>query len=314
MVDKRVEQNLHTSQMEDDSLNVEFLEWLKKWGPNIIIAVALAVIIFQGSQWWMKRAEDKRSLAWADLANTENVASLLKVADDNQGVGSVAELAWLKAAQLHYQTIINDQPLESDALSSTTEIDPETNEEIKNQEDKPTSLRSEDRADLLDKMQTMYQNVIDRTKDHPEKLMLQIRATFGMATVAEMKLDSDSAKSWYDKAIALTDPYYPKLTALAKARMQDLKEQNVPLEIPTAAEVNKIKEATTTPSLLKRPVPVPKPSDATQSTETPSNDKQESTSDSPNEDQPKNNTDKNPPADDAPQDDQSDKNDDGPGQ
>jgi len=322
MVDKRVEQNLRTSQMEDDTLNVDFLDWLKKWGPNIIIAVALTIIIFQGSQWWMQRVEDTRSMAWADLANTDNVASLLKVADENKGIGSVAELAWLRVAQLHYQTIVKDEAIKSDALSAITD-DSNADDGAKDKADQkdeadkanePTGLSAEDRADLLDKMKTMYQNVIDTTTDHPEKVVLHIQAVFGMATVAEMNLDYDAATKWYEDAQSLTEAEYPKLAALALARIKDMRDQDVPIKLLTAAEVNKIKAAHTTPALLKRPAPetivTPENIDTTG---TPNDGKDQPAQESPKEDQPKGDQSGNPPADDATKDETPAKDDGGTG-
>lgn len=294
MVDKRVEQNLRTSQMEDDVINVEFLDWLKKWGPNIIIAVALAIIIFQGTQWWIRKTEDRQSMAWADLANTDNVAGLLAVADENRNIGSVSELAWLSAAQMHYQTILNDKPIVTDALTNTkTETpDPDTDENDnadKDKSEKPTHLDPKDRNDLLDKMQNLYQNVISSTKDSPQKILLRIQAVFGMATVAEMKLDYDSATSWYEKAQTLTGTEYPKLTALAQARIKDMKEQDKPIKILTDDEFKKLKDARKPPELLQRPKPEP------QTTDVPDENKQQKDDNTqqPTQDSTKNDTSKN---------------------
>lgn len=280
MVEKRVEQNLRTSQSAaEDSINVEFLDWLKKWGPNIIIAVAALVILFQGSQWWIQRIEDKRSVAWADLANTNNVAGLLAVADENRGVGSVAQLAWLKAAQQHYQTIILDNPLESDALSASgdalsgdasgdaagttdnatdsSEGDNGTDDAADETKDQPTHLSAADRADLLGKMAQLYQKVIESTKDDPDKDVLQIQATYGMAMVAEMQLDFDSARQAYERVRSLCEGKYPKMAKLAEARLADEEQDVKPIEILSNDEVKKIEESTTVPALLERPEGAP---------------------------------------------------------
>jgi len=282
MVEKRVEQNLRTSQSAaEDSINVEFLDWLKKWGPNIIIAVAVLVILFRGSQWWMQRIEDKRSVAWADLANTSNVAGLLAVADENRGVGSVSELAWMKAAQQHYQTIMADKALESDALSEsgdalsgnetqgesseTTDGIPDTDEgddagadkATDEAAEKPTHLSAEDRADLLAKMGQLFQKVIESTKDDPDKDILQIQATFGMAMVEEMQLDMEGARNSYEQARSLCEGKYPKLARLAEARIADAQTDNTPVEILSNDEVKKVEESTTVPALLERPEEAP---------------------------------------------------------
>jgi len=282
MVEKRVEQNLRTSQSAaEDSINVEFLEWLKKWGPNIIIAVALVVILFQGSQWWMQRIEDKQSVAWADLANTNNVAGLLAVADEKRGIGSVSELAWMKAAQQHYQTIILDKPLEIDALSGSDDGDAlsgdgkgdtsETADGVTDSaeedsgadsaadetKERPTHLSAEDRADLLAKMSQLYQRVIESTKDDPDKDVLQIQATYGMAMVAEMQLDLDSARASYERVRSLCEGKYPKMAKLAEARIADADRDVKPIEILSNDEVKKIEESTTVPELLERPEEAP---------------------------------------------------------
>lgn len=279
MVEKRVEQQLHTSQMSDEAVNVEFLEWLKLWGPRIFIAACFAVIIFRLSIMWNQSVEDRMSEAWRDLANTESVAGLLAVGDDHGSVGSIAELAWLRAASLHYQTVLEDEPVndEADALNedaltdplddadsepgSEDEADSESSNESEDSEadedasEEPTAVRmsEEERADLLQKMQDLYQRVMDSTAGVPAKEVFRIRALFGLAAVAEMRLDKESARLRYEEAEELCRGRYDRLEEIAKKRIAGMDRWVMPIEILTDDEVKKIEEANTVPDLLLRP-------------------------------------------------------------
>ncbi len=299
MVEKRVEDNLRTSQMADDALNVDFLNWLKKWGPNAIIVLALIVIGFQGVKYLSEKAEDRRSEAWRSLEDITTPRGLQESAVDHEGVGSISVLARLKAADLHYADLLKDEPLEADALSgggdalsggdddaslggdligeengaggegdlesgatddqgepiaeNETEGEEGSDETAAEEDEGPKHMSEADRADILSKMEGLYQQVIDETTDDPSRDILLMRALFGQATVAEMRLDSAAARDWYTRAATVAGDIYPKYAALAAARMADMDEANVKVDFITQAELAAINEAKRVPELLERP-------------------------------------------------------------
>lgn len=291
MVERRVEEGLHTSQMSEESVNVELLEWLKKNWSTIILIAAVAVLAFQGTQWWRQRVEDRRSNAWADLENTQTVPGLLDVAEQYRSIGSIAELAWLNAAEMHYQQILRDEPIQDDLLTddlavdegddatTTSTDDSETPDENANtgdeaategneqndeadeddqpEEPEPVRLTAEDRSELLDKMESMYQNVINSSQDDPAKKLFEIRAAFGMAMVSEMRLDFDTAETWYERAETLTSDSYDKLNIIASARRSSMRDRVEPLTVLSRDEIREIERSREVPELLERPADDP---------------------------------------------------------
>jgi hypothetical protein len=293
MVERRVQEGLHTSQAAaEDSINVELLDWLKKNWSTLVLVVALAVLLFQGTQWWKQRTEDRLSIAWADLENTQTVPGLLDVADQHRSVGSISELAWLRAAEMHYEQLLRDEPVEDDlAIDSTTDesvadtdadadaestsdvsetdnVDEGTNEAEAATDEavadtdadaepaadpKPTGLSEADRAELLDKMESMYQRVLDSSSNDPTKELFAIRAAFGMAMVSEMRREFEAADSWYERIEGLSRDHYAKLGRIAAARRQNMRDESNPISILPREEIDALEKARDVPELLARP-------------------------------------------------------------
>ncbi len=277
MVEKRVEQDLRTSDMTDDVVNVEFLQFIQVWGPRIFIAICLCVISFQLFTWWDRTKQDNLSEAWRDLGIAQldgNVSSLMEVADDFSDIGSISELAWLSAAEIHYATILLDEPLdiEGDALSdalgdalddsaaNADEEGDETNAEEENATDEAettepvaTHLSEEDRSETLERMRSLYEKVLARTTDDPGKLIFKIRAVFGLAMVDEMSGNFDAAQVRYTEAEALASPRFSKLKQLAVLRKANVATANHAEPLMTSDELQAIVDARTVPELLQRP-------------------------------------------------------------
>ncbi len=212
MVDKRVEEQLHTSQMDESSVNLELVDYLKKNGMSFILMI---VIIFACSKAWIYYTASKEAginEAWADLAGASTVRGLLEIADNNDGTGSIAELALLKAAQMNYAEILQDKPLDdgfgelldpasnSDATEETSDENPEnddaaTNDTI-NEDD--TNADAEGSEDANSNEDSAVTEVIDEPK--PTSLSDADREELlaGMGDMYQRVLDSttgDSAKT-----------------------------------------------------------------------------------------------------------------------
>lgn len=242
-LDKRL-QEMHTSQMTESAVNVEFLEWLKKWGLNILLVFLLILVAIRG-YWWLQESRDaKRNAMWAEYSVREIPSSLVDLADEAEGVGALPELALRKAARTHYATLIRQESLEA---SMATEDDPAAAEgedsDAAESPDEPEDLKlmpPEERADLINQIDRLYTDILERTEQDEHAYLLRWEAMMSLAAVAEMRGEAEQAGTWYgrlESEIAArnteNERYEPWLREVSR-RQETLAQVLRPLPLPRA--------------------------------------------------------------------------------
>jgi len=245
MVDKRLEE-MHTSQMTESTVNLELVEVLKKHGPNVILAIAIFILAFRGWLWISEKMEEKRAASWIRLMeDTDNYWMLAEVGDDLTSIGSISELAWLNAADMRLKEVLIDESLEWDPHNEepTEPIDDEP--VIPDEEKTPPPMTDEERETALTYAEGLYQKVIEKCNDDPAKQILAAKAMFGIASVAEMRIESadspeqliNTASTYYGKVVETVGESFPKLAALATNHMGSLDQIPNRLILPTNEQI-----------------------------------------------------------------------------
>lgn len=269
MVDKRLKE-IHTSSSAESAINVEMLDWLKNQGPNVLLAVLVVILGFRVWMWWGQRQTEGVAVQWDNLNNRDTAASLMSLAEDTAGIGSLPELAKLKAAEANRRAINEDvsatQPEETKPDDSTNENPADTTPD--KPEPKKLPLTPQERADYLAQMETLYTQVYEATRADPLRALLANKAAFGLAAVGEMRGDFDMAAKWYTTIESTASDDLAPLGRIARERRETMQTRAVALDLPTAEEA--LAASGIKPPQDVVPVPAPAP---TESAATPAEEK-----------------------------------------
>ncbi|HYD00502.1 MAG TPA: hypothetical protein VEB22_04690 [Phycisphaerales bacterium] len=210
--------------LEESRYNVEFIDFLRKWGPTVMLVIAAAAMTFWGLQKYRENKEAKTGLAFGDVdqamgngAADVNPDVLVRIAEDNEGQGSVPILARLAAAEQWRNSAMKGyRPGAFDARTRT----------VLNQDD---YLTREGRQEFLEKAKQQYQWVVDQTAGNKAKATFTLTGLMGLAAVAETQMKAEEAKAAYTRAQKLAEEAgFPEYAALAKTRLESVDRFTAP--------------------------------------------------------------------------------------
>lgn len=250
-MDDRQRQIRERAGLEESRINIEFVEFLKKWGTPILFAVAVAAGSVAAYRWYHERTADRTAQAFIELDAARAGGSpdaLTAVADQYEGIESVAALALLDAADSYMRSVI-----------TTVKPGSILNEDgsLKSPED---ALTPEERASMLDRAGALYQRAYESVRGKPGKSILEMNALFGLASVAESKEDWEGAKARYEQVVALTKgTAYNDQARLAQSRIDTMGSIKVMPVLPRRADLPPLPppEPPKLPPGLVQPLPGP---------------------------------------------------------
>lgn len=219
-MDERQSQIKEGAGLEESRINEELIEFLNKWSFPVLLVIAIISGGYFVKNKYEQRKIARRDAAFAQLGAVEatqspSIVSLTAIADEFQGVGSVAELARLKAADMHMRAVRSG-------------VDPA---------DDTTVLSDDDRKFHLEKAEGLYRSVLDAVKDDAAKALLAANAAFGLASVAESRGDADTARSEYEQAKAYASQSgYTPLASVADEMIASLSDAP-PAPLPSKADL-----------------------------------------------------------------------------
>lgn len=213
-MDERHGQIREGAGLDEARLNVEFIDFLKKWSTPILVVIAVVAL---GYFLLQKRRDSRvaaRAAAYAQLdaaREAGNPAGLIAVADEHRGEGAVAEMAYLTLADIYL-------------ASSRLGITPEGRVDGAGTPDDPASLLSdEQKAQQLEKAAEFYKKVLDATSGKPDMAIHTIGGLYGLAAVAESKGDLEAARRHYETIeTAAKNADMPEQLQLVKQRLETL--------------------------------------------------------------------------------------------
>ena len=227
-MDQRQAQIREGAGLEESKLNVEFIEWLRRWSTPLLLVAAIAAL-----GWVLYQKFERAQLAKVDRAfgelETAMVAgspeTLKAVADAYSGVRAVPVMARLGAADAYLRAaragVRPGAALKQDGTVDAADV-----------------LSDQDRASMLDQAQGQYAEVLKATESDERNSLHAIGAAFGLAAVAESRGDMEGAKKNYEKAQTLAERGgFPGPGEVAKKRLADLPSRAQPPKLYAKAEL-----------------------------------------------------------------------------
>lgn len=249
-MDQRHTQIREGAGLEESRLNQDFIDFLKKWSTPALLVVALisvAYFLYQRVEQGRKNRIEEAYLQLSQTANVPNPSpeALKQLAADFEGVGAVAEMARLRAADVYLKSVriglkvgVNTTPGPTSSLNEDGTL--------KNAEDAATP---EDRERYLSESRLLYQAVVDATRGRAGRELLAINALFGLAAVAESSGKPGDAASAYNEISRIAAAAsLPAHADLAKARAADAQTLGAAPKLYSIAELPKKPEPPTPPT------------------------------------------------------------------
>ena len=219
--------------LSESHVNEEFIDWLKKWGNAILLAVLLVALAGVGWQWLERSANERRDAAWDGLTTAELPSSLEEVAVEAEGVDSVSILALMQAADKYLTSIQSGTRFDREPGSEDYKLDAET------------------RTAFLERANTLYGEVITKVGDDYKttfaKKLFVISALFGQAAIAESRGKIDDGKVLLARITEIASPQYPQLATQAGQRSDSMDVLAVKTSFPAQADLPKPPVPETTP-------------------------------------------------------------------
>jgi len=200
--------------LTESKLNVEFIDWLKRWSTPLMLVVLAGALGILAYQRYQKFQNEKLDTAFRELetasAGNPNPESLKGIADAYPSVRAVPMLARLRAADLYLRAVrlgarLGARAGEGGAFPA---------EEV---------LTEQDRASYLSQAESLYQKVLDDSASDPSKAVHALAGAYGLASIAECRGEFDKAKSFYERAAQIADRVgFSAQTQIARKRIEQL--------------------------------------------------------------------------------------------
>ena len=216
---------VHASDLTEGRVNQDFVDWLKTKGLTYLLIAMIALCGSLAYVRWSHHRTSYAAEAWSELNNAALPASLEEIAERYDDVGSVAELARLKAAQNLLISVQIGKALGVDAAERK-------------------DLTAEEREDYLRRADAMYEKVVAGDDQSAGKTLLVTTALSGRAAVAESRGQPEQARQYYEQAAARAATMYPELATQIRKRADATPEQATAVALPTQADLNAVPPAT----------------------------------------------------------------------
>jgi hypothetical protein len=218
-IDDRQRQIREGAGLEESRLNVEFIDWLRKWSTPMLIVVAVGALGYVGYQKWEQAKvarvnEAFRALEEVSASSNPSPMSLLDVATQYSDVRAVGVMARLRAADAYLAAVRRGvdpgQPIEADGkVRSDNDL-----------------MDDKERAANLDEASRLYRAVLEESSSRPGYVLHAIGAAYGLAAVAECRGDSAEAKAWYERVVEVSRKAgFPGHAAIAAKRLEHLTDR-----------------------------------------------------------------------------------------
>jgi len=219
--------------LEEARYNVEFIEWLRKWSGPLLVVIAVVAGGYALRQNLQGRAKAKIEAAFSEYeaarqGTSPNPDSLVAIADQYSGVGAIAYMARLDAADVYLDCVRR-------GIKPGASVQPDGT--LASVEDE---LKESERDGILAKAREHYQWVVDKAGKDPVLAIQAIGGLYGLAAVAESKSDNATAKTYYERIIAAAEAAkFPRHVTVAKQRIASLETLATLDPIPLRSSVPK---------------------------------------------------------------------------
>ncbi len=226
-MDERQGQLKDRAGLDESRINEDFRDFLVKWGPRVLIVVALVALAFSGRRWLTQKADERTDEAFVQLAlatSTESTSpdTLLSLAQQYDDVGAVAHVARLTAAEAYLSAV--RRGLVIGATPDAAGQYPE--DEL---------LDDELRGSYLQQARGAFDQVASASG---AAAIHTVRAHMGLAAVAEAMGELDTARTHYERAASLDrDAGLGTIAQIADARIAGLDALATRVVLPASASL-----------------------------------------------------------------------------
>lgn len=228
-MDERQQQIKAGAGLEDSRINQDFVDFLQKWGSWFLMALAAAALVYAGLQYLERQRVAKINEAFQAYEGVMGGGSpspdaLRRVADEYEGVRSVAEMCRTTSADIYLESVRSG--LKPGAQVGEDGEYPE--EEFVTQEDREQYLAS---------AESLYRSVLESTDQKKGRELIALNAMFGLAAVYDTRGDVEQARAQYAKAAEIAEAQkLPALARVARTRMESETAREFP-PLPSEADL-----------------------------------------------------------------------------
>lgn len=239
-LDERQQQIKEGAGLEESRLNVEFIDWLRRWSTPLLVVIAVVVLSYVLYERWQlsQKAGVDRAFTQLDaITESQNPSpeSLKALADEFSGIRAVPHLARLAAADLYLQAArrgvrVGANLGQDGALADAGDL-----------------LTDEQRKAVLSDAEALYNRVLSDTGGDRDEAQHAINAAYGLAAVAECRADPAVAATFYKRVVDLAQAKgFKAHVDIATRRMASLPNLEMPAlyaaadlpKLPWADELN----------------------------------------------------------------------------
>ncbi|MCL4741839.1 MAG: hypothetical protein KJZ54_06495 [Phycisphaerales bacterium] len=234
-IDKRHTEIKEGAGLDESRLNLEFVDFLRKWSTPVLLILAIAAV---GYFLYTRQQEAKRErtadafrqftvVAMSANPSPESLVGIAEAFGDVRGIGAMARLA---AADEYLRAVRRNLRPGSELGPGGVVLDPED------------ELKPEERDRFLDEAERLYRRAHADTAGNAAMTLHTLGALYGLAAVAECVGDLDAARNVLDQALMLAEKRgYPQHVVIARERLESL-GQGEPVRLYRAAELAPLPE------------------------------------------------------------------------
>jgi tetratricopeptide (TPR) repeat protein len=229
-MDERQQQIRQGAGLEESRLNLEFIDWLRRWSTPFLLVIALAALGYVVYQRVQQSREQRIDHAFVELeaaisTAAPNPRALEDIARTYRGIRGVPHVARLAAG---------DQYLRAARIG----LAPGAMLQPDGTVDEADLLNEEQRTRYLSEAERLYRDVLADTQADDTKAIHAMSAAYGLAAIAETRGDLDEARRHYERILSMSElAGYPQHTAVARQRMERLPELAERERLYAAAEL-----------------------------------------------------------------------------
>lgn len=253
-MEERQTQIREAAGLEEAKLNVEFIDFLRRWSTpamGLIALVALGFVVSARIDKSRAASVDRAFDEFAAATSQANVnpETLKTLASENAGIRGIPLMAEMEAADIYLDAgrtgvKVGAKRDQSGAVAA---------DEI---------MTEEQRVAALADAEKLYQKILDKTGTDKKKAIHALGAAYGLAAVAECRGNMDAAKASYERAATIAENAgFKPQAAVAKKRIENLPKLSEAPKLLSSADLPKPPEVpkANAPDLGNAPLFKPSP-------------------------------------------------------
>lgn len=233
-MDERQTQIREGAGLEESRLNTDFIEFLRVWGPRLLIVTAVILGGFAAWRYYKQGKIDKVNRVFDEYnqivaGGDPTPESLIAFAEANPGTRAIHLRARLQAADAYMGAVYSRLEVGTDTRVYQSQtglaVDPRNTDFDAEGNLLDDSLLLDDAAveDYLGRAEEQYRIVLERSEGRADYAIHALGAMFGLAAVAESREEYDSARAQYERIAGFAAEHeYAPVVKLADAKIEGL--------------------------------------------------------------------------------------------